>query len=201
MSIIKHLLSYFIKLNIYKSYQPLSINEVVLKVAAHVLLPHASDHMLPRPPARSLFLPSNFWKSSGTVSFPPRKIPPADVTSACLKHAIPFTARLGKMFSHWLCRREIPERYTHFQRMTQCWSWCKFPAAPGTAVWLPLVPRKLMEPVACGAGSQAPQAAEHIPSWRQVKAAWIPRTCWATQGGNFTQSHLTGIMPRGKGTP
>lgn len=59
MSIIENLLSYFSKLNLYKSYQPLSINEVVLRVTAHVLLvycPQASDYMLSRPPVSLSYL-------------------------------------------------------------------------------------------------------------------------------------------------
>lgn len=121
MSIIENLLLYFSKLNLYKSYQPLSVNEIVLRVTAHVLLiycPQASDYMLSRP-LLSLFFPSNFQKSSGIVSFPPREIPPADVTSACLRQAVPFTAQLGKMFPHWLFKSGIPERCTGFQRKPQ----------------------------------------------------------------------------------
>lgn len=99
-SIIENLLSYFSKLNLYKSYQPLRINEIVLGVTAHVLLvycPQASNYMLSRPPA-SPFLPSNFQKSSETASFPPREIPTADVTSACLKQAVPLLLGWGKCF-------------------------------------------------------------------------------------------------------
>lgn len=72
--------------------------------------------MISSPQCPWTYLPSDFLKSSGTVSYPPRGIPSAVLTSASLEHEILFTAQLGKIFFHWLCRSEVPEHSTDFQR-------------------------------------------------------------------------------------
>lgn len=93
---------YFSKVNSYSSYQVLSINKIVLRVTACVLLVCCSSPQITWfPDPWSSFLTHWFLEILGTVLYISRELSPAAVTTAFLGHALLSDAQLGKMFCCW----------------------------------------------------------------------------------------------------